>query len=370
MTLRRQLPRGGWVLLGVLLAERFGAGLFQRELVERATAAGLSRLDASVVSALARFWALPGFALGALVSWFWPRAALGLGLALSLSGALYSVRGGCDWRVVSAVVAVGSACSLLAVFASLAARLRPARGVAERMAPVALFVSVEHLAALLTPKMGGFGAWAGAACWVLGLVLLLLVARGSTCAIDGGGPTPRRGQARLRAGALVIFGAILVPNSLATPGEFEQSRALVFEWALCLGLLALSLFRAARISAWRALLSGLVLSAGCTLSAVVCYELHVPFVTWGWVAVAGLAGALLYAVAYAVLLAGGRRVSVVMLFWFFSVTRGASCFYYWIQNQEMPGGFLGLLVALFSVPLLVALTKWERRFSRLLMLDA
>ncbi|MEZ4374321.1 MAG: hypothetical protein R3B07_26105 [Polyangiaceae bacterium] len=254
MTLRRLLPRGGWVLLGVLLAERFGAGLFQRELVERATAAGLSRLDASVVSVLARFWALPGFALGALVSWFWPRAALGLGLALCLSGALYSMRGGCDWRVVSAVVVVGSACSLLAVFASLAAQLRQARGVTERMAPVALFVSVEHLAALLTPKIGGFGGWAGAACWALGLALSLLVARGSTPAMDGGGPATRRGQAWLGAGALVIFGAILVPNSLATPGEFEASRALVFEWALCLGLLALSLFRAAWLSAWRALL--------------------------------------------------------------------------------------------------------------------
>ncbi|MCA9646155.1 MAG: hypothetical protein KC492_35940 [Myxococcales bacterium] len=367
-TLRRSLPPVAWLLLGVLCVQSLGTAAFQTEIASRASAAGLSRLDASMVSDLARFWALPGFGLGALVSWFRPRIALCLGLALSLSAALYAMRGDCDWRVVSAVVAIGGACSLIAVYASLAEQLE-LNGVAQRMAPVALFVSVEHLAALLTPKIGGFGGWTGAVCWALGLALSLGAVSVKSMAREHE-PTTRQGSAWLSAGALVIFGAMGLPNSFMTPGEFEPSRTLVFEWTLCLGLLALGLFRGVWLSAWRALLFGLAVSAGCTLSAVVCYELHVPLVTWVWVVTAGLGGAALYAFAFAVLLGGGRRVSVVMLFWFFGITRGASSFYYWIQGQEMPGGSLGLIVALFSVPLLVALATWERRFTRWLMLDA
>lgn len=368
-----------WLLAVVLFIERLAAGLFREEFAARAVAGGSPELDPIWTLAIADCWAPLGFALGAALALVSPRIAVGAGVALSALGASYSMQGSTDWRVVAVLVAVGSACSTLGVYVALSRVLQVASCVSQRLAPVALCVFAERLASvlmpLLTPEIwGGFATFAAVLAWGVGLGLVLAsgVVSGSIRTETRRVVGAREARGWFGAGALVIFGAFWLSNSLVVPGEFEASRGVVYGWSSCVALSVIALvpFVRLRLSARRALLVGLVASAGAVYCAVVSHELHLRFTTWIWVVAAGCAGALLQVFAFAVFSSGGKRVASAVLFAYFFITHAASSSYYLYQGQELPGGLLGVLAALISVPLLVILARREKRFSRLLMLDA
>ncbi|MEZ4228446.1 MAG: hypothetical protein R3B89_04720 [Polyangiaceae bacterium] len=374
MTSRTAVPRSAWLLVVALFAERFAAHVFHGEFIERAMAGGLSRRDALWTLTIGDAWAMLGFALGAALATLRPRLAAASGVTLALMGALYSTQSSPDWRVVAVLVSVGSACSVVGMYAAWSQVVQRCAGVSERIAPIALFVFAYRLAPLLAPERSG-GISGSVLAWGIALGFVWLSGLAGT-SYDRGETNARVSAQAARgwfgAGALVIPGAVWVANSLVVPGEFEAAREVVFEWCLCLFLLVIALLPPLRawLSARRAIATGLVVSAGTACWEVFCYELHVPFVTWVWVVGAAAAGALLFSVAFAVLASGGRRVSVGLLFAYFFISHGASSVYYLYQDQRVPGGPFGVLVALLTIPLLLAFMKWERRFSRLLMLDA